>query len=230
MGCHSRRSSSGSRCREQAAGYGQRRVAGDPGVYSAAAGARSPPAGGSTARVEAAAGEQLLMPAALGDAPVVQDDDLVGVDDGREPVRDDERRASGGDALAGRPAAPARCGCPGHSSPRRGSGCGGSFRSTRAIATRCFSPPESFEPALADLGVVAVGQARDEVVDLGDCAAASTSAWARSRAAIGDVGADRVVEQHGVLRHDADGAAQAVLGDGAHDPAPSIVIAPEVTS
>ena len=28
---------------------------------------------------------------------------------------------------------------------------GGSFSSVRAIATRCFSPPDSFKPALADL-------------------------------------------------------------------------------
>ena len=31
--------------------------------------------------------------------------------------------------------------------------------------------------------------------------------------AIGDVVVDRVIEQHRVLRHDADGAAQARLGD-----------------
>ena len=35
----------------------------------------------------------------------------------------------------------------------------------------------------------------------------------RPGAAIGDVVVDRVVEQHGVLRNDADGRAQARLGD-----------------
>jgi hypothetical protein len=42
----------------------------------------------------------------------------------------------------------------------------GFLRIARAMATRCFSPPESLRPALADRGVVAVGQAGDEVMDV----------------------------------------------------------------
>src|SRR5688572_26134169 len=38
--------------------------------------------------VEATFGQKLGMPAALDDAAVLQDDDLVGRDDGRQPVRD----------------------------------------------------------------------------------------------------------------------------------------------
>jgi hypothetical protein len=44
-------------------------------------------------------------------------------------------------------------------------------------------------------------------------AAASTSVAAGVVAAIGDVVEDRVVEQHRVLRHHADGGMQAVLRD-----------------
>ena len=47
------------------------------------------PAIGATER------QQLLVCARLDDAAFFEDDDLVGVDDGREPVRDDERRAAG---------------------------------------------------------------------------------------------------------------------------------------
>ena len=45
--------------------------------------------------VEAAGGEQLGVRAALDDPAVVDDEDLVGVADGRQPVRDDDRRTSG---------------------------------------------------------------------------------------------------------------------------------------
>src|SRR5262245_39772298 len=48
-------------------------------------------------RILAGAGQQVAMPAALGDAAVLQHDDLVGVDHGGEAVGDDERRAVGRD-------------------------------------------------------------------------------------------------------------------------------------
>ena len=47
-------------------------------------------------------------------------------------------------------------------------------------------------------------------------AAASTSSWLAPGPAVGDVGGHRVVEQDRVLRHDADGPAQAELGHVAH--------------
>ena len=43
--------------------------------------------------IEAVPAEQLRMGAALGDAALVEHDDLVGVDHGREAVGDDERGA-----------------------------------------------------------------------------------------------------------------------------------------
>ena len=50
------------------------------------------------ARVLAAQGEELGVRAALDDPPAVEHEDLVGIDDGREAMRDDERRAAGGHA------------------------------------------------------------------------------------------------------------------------------------
>src|SRR5207247_1443072 len=44
------------------------------------------------ARVDAVAGEQLAVRSLLAQLALVQDEDAVGVLDGREPVRDDERR------------------------------------------------------------------------------------------------------------------------------------------
>ena len=85
------------------------------------------------------------MGAALGDAPSVEHDDLVGIHDGRQAVRDDERGAvprdraqRGLDFLLGAVSSALVA-----SSRIR---MRGSFRMVRAIATRCFSPPDSFRP------------------------------------------------------------------------------------
>ena len=64
------------------------------------------------------------------------------------------------------------------------------------------------EPALADFGVVALRQAFDEASIAAPCAAPRISSSVGAIAAIGDVVADRVVEQHRVLRDDADRGAQ----------------------
>ncbi len=68
-----------------------------------------------------------------------------------------------------------------------------------------------FEAALADHGFVPVGQARDEIMDVGAPCRGLDFGAAGAGAAIGDVVVDGVVEQHGVLRHDADRAPEAVL-------------------
>ena len=86
-------------------------------------------------------GEQLLVGAELDDAAAVEHDDLVGVADRREPVRDRDRRP----ALR----EPSSASCTGRSvcvssaevaSSRTRTG--GLRRIVRAIAIRCFSPPE----------------------------------------------------------------------------------------
>ena len=45
--------------------------------------------------VQAAGGQQLVVRAALDDPAVVDDQDLVGLADGGQPVRDDQRRPAG---------------------------------------------------------------------------------------------------------------------------------------
>ena len=64
--------------------------------------------------------EQLFVRAALDDAAVFEDHDGIGVADGGQAVRDDERRAPGGTAPRATSGWPARSRCPARSWPRRG--------------------------------------------------------------------------------------------------------------
>lgn len=82
----------------------------------------------------------------------------------------------------------------------------GSSAIARARLKRCFWPPESYDAAFADHGVVAFGHALDEIVGAGDERdAADVLGVGRLPAAEAetDVAADRVGEQERVLRHDA---------------------------
>ena len=69
------------------------------------------------------------------------------------------------------------------------------------------------QAALAHLGFVALGREADEIVDLREPRRLLDLRVARLPAAVADVVADRVVEQDGVLRHDADRGAQRFLRD-----------------
>ena len=69
------------------------------------------------------------------------------------------------------------------------------------------------QAALADLGFVALGRQADEIIDLREPRRLFDLGVAGFPAAVADVVADGVVEQHGVLRHHADGRAQRVLRD-----------------
>ena len=85
------------------------------------------------------------MGAAFGDAALVEDEDLVGVDDGRQAVGDDDGRAAGGDVAQGLldrrlGAAVERAGRLVEDQDRR------VLEQVRAMATRCFSPPDSLRP------------------------------------------------------------------------------------
>jgi hypothetical protein len=98
----------------------------------------------ATSRRSGAARDQLGVRAALRDPALFHDQDLVRVDDGREAVRDDQRGAVPRRALqlAGRPLV-------GESSAEVASSkimIGGFLSRGAAIATRCFSPPESLRP------------------------------------------------------------------------------------
>src|SRR5262249_50840094 len=69
-------------------GYGRGRLIGRGALGGAAVALHAPELGVATVL-----GEELLVRAAFDDAAVLEDEDLVGVDDRRKPVRDDERRA-----------------------------------------------------------------------------------------------------------------------------------------
>ena len=95
--------------------------------------------------VPAPAGEQLVVGAALDDPAVVEHDDLVGVADGREPVGDRDRRAALGEAVER--LLDGALGLGVERARRLVEDSTGGLRSTvRAIAMRCFSPPEKRYP------------------------------------------------------------------------------------
>ncbi len=98
------------------------------------------------------------------------------------------------------------------------------------MATRCFSPPESFRPALADLRAVTAGHALDEVVYLRQPRRLVHFGVRRIGAAVANVVADRVVEQHRVLRDHADRPRAGDCCVTASIFWPSMVIAPEAGS
>ena len=81
------------------------------------------------------------------------------------------------------------------------------------------------EAALADTAVVASRQLCDEIVELCRPGSGLDFGIAGIRAAVADVVANRVVEQHRILRHDADRLAQTGLTQLA-DFRPSIVMLP----
>ena len=91
---------------------------------------------------------------------------------------------------------------------------GGFLTSVRAIATRCFSPPDSLSPrsptsVSKPLGSrsISAHQRRAARRRL------DRPAMRRAVAAVADVVADRLVEQHRILRDDADRRAQRRLRD-----------------
>ena len=84
----------------------------------------------------------------------------------------------------------------------------GSVISARAIAMRWRWPPDSVAAALADHGVVALRQLEDELVRAGELRGRDHALHRQRRIGERDVVADRAVEQHVLLQHHADLAAQ----------------------
>ena len=152
------------------------------------------------------------MVALLDDPPRLQHDDAVGVGDGREPMGDDQRAAPSPDAGEARLDRPLGPGVEGarrlvQHQDRRVLQDGARDPHPLLLAAR------QLQPALAHLGVVAMGQAEDEVVDRRRPGGLLHLRPRRPLPAIGDVVADGVVEQHRVLGNHADRRAQAALGD-----------------
>ena len=70
-----------------------------------------------------------------------------------------------------------------------------------------FLAARQFQAALADLGVVAVGETHDEIMDVRGTGGVFDSFFAGIGLAISDVVENRVVKQHRVLRDDGNGGA-----------------------
>ena len=140
--------------------------------------------------------QQLGVAARFGQPALVEHEDPVGVGDGRQAVGD---RQAG--AVRRRPrCSVARMSCSVRVSSAlvasSSSRIGGFLTSVRAIATRCFSPPDSLSPRSPTSVSKPCGRRSISPISAAPRAAASTSAMLGAVAAIGDVVADGVVEQH----------------------------------
>jgi hypothetical protein len=158
-----------------------------------------------TCRVAAALGQQLLVGAALDDAAGLHHQDLVRVDHGGQAVRDDQR----GLVLRGALQFRLDGALVGAVQGRRGLV---EDQDRRVLQQRAgdghalLLAAGQLEAALAHHGLVALGRGLDEGVDARGARGFFHLGAAGAGAAVGDVVFHRVVEQHRVLRHDADGA------------------------
>jgi hypothetical protein len=91
---------------------------------------------------------------------------------------------------------------------------GGAFSSARDRDALPLAARQA-HAALADARVIRVGQPLDERVELRAARGRDDFRAGRVALAVADVVRERVVEQDGVLRHDAERVAQAALGDEA---------------
>src|SRR6476661_5857616 len=162
--------------------------------------------------IKTAAIEQLLMRAAFRDAAVVEHDDLVRVDDRREPVRNHDGRPALGyllerilDRLFGAAVERARRFIQ-HQDRRILEQCPRNCHALLLAAGK-------LEAALADHGFIMIRQSLDETVDGRTSRRTLDVVPGRVPATVSDVVTDRVVEQHRILRDDADRSAKALLND-----------------
>src|SRR5262249_36590229 len=153
--------------------------------------------------VASALGEQLLVRAALDDLAALEHQNLNCAADGREAVRNDERRA----AAAQRPQAVLneRLALAVEARGRFVEQQDARVRENRArdrdaLALAARQP----HAALTDDGVVLLLEAVDELVGVRDSTDALDVGLRRVRCAVRDVLADRAVEQEVVLQHDAE--------------------------
>ena len=92
----------------------------------------------------------------------------------------------------------------------------GALRSRRAMATRCFSPPDKPVAPVPHQGVEAVGQRCHHVQDLGVPQGVHELVVGGVGPGIEQVGPDGVVEKVGVLGHHPDHVLQRAQGDVPH--------------
>ena len=80
------------------------------------------------------------------------------------------------------------------------------------MATRCFCPPDSITPALAQIAVIALRQRGQEVMRGGGLRGCLDLSIRRVQPPKADVLAGRGGEDHRVLRHQCDGLAEVGAG------------------
>ena len=105
---------------------------------------------------------------------------------------------------------------------------GGFFRNMRAMARRCFCPPESLTPRSPMIVSSPSGRSAIIVVQPRAPRRLHDLGLGRVEPAVGDVLADRAGEEEDVLLHDADLARAARPASSSRMSMPSIVIAPGV--
>ena len=165
--------------------------------------------------IERAALPQLLVRTAVEHAALVDDDDAIGERQRRPAVRDQDRRAAGGDAAQRRvdllldPRVDRR-GRVVEQQDARVREQRARQRDALALTTR------ERESLFADDRVVAVREPHDEFVRFGRARRGFDLGRRRVGSRERDVGADRVGEEERVLEHDADAAAQRLQRDVAH--------------
>ena len=152
---------------------------------------------------------------------VIQDEDAVDPLHGREPVGDDDRRAAAHRGLERRLHGALAFGV-----ERRGRFVEQQQRRILEDRARDGEPlalaAGQAQPALADLGSVALRQAQDELLDVRGARRGQRFVLAGVRAAVEDVVEHRAGEDHRLLRHDRDAPAQVVEAQPARTSTPSM--------
>src|ERR1700687_1515983 len=147
------------------------------------------------------------MRSALGNGAAGQDNDLVGVADGRGTVRNENRGTAFHDSAQS--CKDALLGLCVHGGKRivQDQNSWIADDGARNRGTLFLSAGES-DAALADHGLVSLAEALDVTVQAGNFGCFADALLVIFRQAKGDVAADGLAEQVGVLRHEADGLAQ----------------------
>ena len=147
--------------------------------------------------------QQLFVAPDLRDAAALQHDDGVGAPDGGQPVRDDERRAVAHQVLQRFLDQQLRFGV-----ERRRRLVQDQDR--RVLQQRARNrqalalPARQLLAALADAGLVLLRQRHDEIVRVRGARRRLDVVARRAGRSVRDVAGNRLVEQHRLLRHDAD--------------------------
>ena len=151
------------------------------------------------------------MGALLGDASVVDDDDQVGVVDGRQAVCDDHRGTSFEQVVQSILHEFFALGVEGRGGLVEDQNVG-VFQHGACDREALSLASGEFRAAVSDVGVVAFGAFADEAVGIGDPGRFDNLLMRGAAASHADVVRDRIVEEHGVLGHDAHVGADALLG------------------